>query len=234
MKIIIVLLIGIAVFLLLKALNATNNYFAKQFAKWTQKINLAPAVEFIVWLIFIFWSIDFLFKNKLYYQYLVISIVIIVVIFLAWFVVKDFIAGIVFKVQNDLQFNSHIQLGKITGTIKSQHLTHLKVETSLGQVVKIPYSRLNQEVISEILDSSMVEEFKFQVQSGKGKSKQEIEDMIEFLVINSPWSSSNSSPIIKLISEKEDKFTFEVQVNTLNHKHMRQLEKSITAQLLAD
>ena len=78
------------------------------------------------------------------------------VVFLAWFVVKDFIAGIVFKVQNDLQANNNIQFGKITGIIKSQHLTHMKVETTTGQVIKIPYSRLNQDIISEISDSITV------------------------------------------------------------------------------
>jgi hypothetical protein len=231
MKIIIVVLIGILVYVILKAINTLSIYINKKYAKWTRKLNLIPAVEFISWLVFIFWAIDFLFKNKMYYQYLVISIVIIVVVFLAWFVVKDFIAGIVFKVQNDIQSNNKIQLGKITGTIKSQHLTHIKVETGTGQVVKIPYSRLNQEIISEISDATTDEEFRFQVQTKKAKSKQDTEDHIRFLIINSPWSNINKSPLIKLISEDEDFFTFEVLINTLNYKHMRQLEKSVTDQL---
>ncbi len=115
MKIIIVVLIGILVYVFLKVINTLYTYINKKYSKWTRKVNLIPAIELIVWLIFIFWAVDYLFKNKLYYQYLVISIVIIVVIFLAWFVIKDFIAGIVFKVQNDLQINSNIQLGKIIG-----------------------------------------------------------------------------------------------------------------------
>lgn len=231
MKIIIVVLIGIIIYVLLKILNTVYIYINKKYTKWTRKLNFIPALEFITWLIFIFWSIDYLFKNKMYYQYLVISIVIIVVVFLAWFVVKDFIAGIVFKVQNDLQENNNIQFGKIAGTIKSQHLTHMKIETSTGQLIKIPYSRLNQEVISEISDSITYEEFKFKVTTNKTLSKQDTEENIRFLVINSPWSNFNKSPVIKLISDNENTFTFDILVNTLNNKHMRQVEKSVSEQL---
>ena len=231
MKIIIVVLIGILVYVFLKVINTLNTYINKKYSKWTRKLNLIPAIELIVWLFFIFWAVDYLFKNKLYYQYLVISIVIIVVIFLAWFVAKDFIAGIVFKVQNDLQINSKIQLGKITGNIKSQHLTHIKVKTTSGQMVKIPYSRLNQEIISEISDSTTIEEYKFQLQVEKTRSKQETEEYIKFLIINSPWSNFNKKQIIKVIFEDETTFTFEVLVNALNNKHSRQLEKSIMEQM---
>lgn len=231
MKILIVLIIGIAVYFLLKVITTANSYLLKKYTKWTHKLNFIPALEFITWLIFIFWAIDYLFKNKMYYQYLVISIVIIVVGFLAWFVVKDFIAGIVFKVQNDLQENNNIQFGKITGIIKSQHLTHMKVETGTGQIIKIPYSRLNQEVISEISDSTSFEEFKFKVNTNKTLSKQDTEENIRFLVINSPWSNFNKSPVIKLISDNENNYTFDILVNALNHKHMRLIEKSITEQL---
>ncbi len=230
MKIIIVVLIGISVFVLLKVINTLYIYVNKKYTKWTRKFNFIPALEFITWLIFIFWAIDYLFKSKMYYQYLVISIVIIVVVFLAWFVVKDFIAGIVFKVQNDIKSDNNIQFGKISGTIKSQHLTHMKVETTSGQVVKIPYSRLNQEVISEISDSKTAEEFKFQVTTDRTLSKQDTNENIRFMVINSPWSNINKSPVIKLTSENENTYTFDIMVNALNHKHMRLIEKSVSEQ----
>jgi hypothetical protein len=231
MKIIIVVIIGILIFVFLKALNTLYVYVIRRYKKWTRKLNLIPAVEFISWLIFIFWAIDFLFKNKLYYQYLVISIVIIVVAFLAWFVVKDFIAGIVFKVQNDLHTNSNIQLGAISGVIKSQYLTHIKVETAAGQIVKIPYSRLNHEVISEISDAASNEDFKFQVQIKKIRSKKETESLLNFHILNSPWSNFNKKPVLKLFSEDESHYTFDITASTLNHKHMWLLEKSLKEQL---
>lgn len=231
MKIIIVVIIGVLIYVFLKVINTLFIYINKKYTKWTRRFNLLPAIEFFIWLIYIFWAIDFLFKNKFYYQYLVISLVFILVVFLAWFVVKDFIAGIVFKAQNDLQKNNSIQLGKTSGKIKSQHATHLKVETSSGQIVKIPYSKLNQEIISEASESTTVEEFKFKINVAKNKSKQDIEEKIRFLVINSPWSNLNVSPVIKFLSDNESTFTFEVLINTLNHKHMRLIEESITDQL---
>jgi len=232
MKIIIVVIIGILVFVFLKALNTLHVYVNRKYKKWTRKLNLIPAVEFISWLIYIFWAIDFLFKNKLYYQYLVISIVIIVVVFLAWFVVKDFIAGIVFKVQNDLQTKSNIQLGAICGVIKAQHLTHIQIETSAGQILKVPYSRLNHEIISEISDTTSNEDFKFQIQIKKTKNKKETEDLLNFHIINSPWSNFNIKPVTKLLSEDENLYTFDVTASTLNHKHMWLLEKSVKEQII--
>ncbi len=231
MKIIIVLLIGIAVYVLLKAVNALNKYIYHKYAKWTQKFNFVPAMEFIMWLIFIFWANDFLFKNKSYYQYLVLSLIVIVVVLLAWFIARDFIAGIVLRVQNDLQTNNNIQFGNTEGRIKSQHLTHLKIVTPTGQIVKIPYTRLNQEIVSEISDSTAIEEFKFQIQAKKTMSRQDMEEKIRFLLINSPWCNFNKIPVIRLISESEDLFVFEILVNALNQKHILQLEKSIGEQL---
>ncbi len=231
MKIIFVVLIGILVYLFLKGLNTFYNYIKKKYSKWTGKFNIIPVIEFISWLVYLFWVNEYLFKSKSYYQYLVISLVIIILIFLSWFVAKDFIAGIVFKVQNDLQTNSNIKIGDIEGRIKSHHLTHLKIVTTSGQVIKFPYSRFNQEIVSEISDSTTVDEFKFQLQTRKTESKQKSEENIRFLVINSPWSNINKSPVIKFLSENETSFTFEVLVHALNNRHMRQIEKSITEQL---
>jgi small-conductance mechanosensitive channel len=161
----------------------------------------------------------------------VISIVIIVVAFLAWFIVKDFIAGIVFKVQSNLQLNNTIQVGNVSGIIKSLHPTYLKLETSTGQMVKVPYSRLNHEIISEISEAKTKEGYKFQLQIRKIKGKQETEDRLNFLIINSAWSNYNRKPILKLVSENDTHYTFEVTASTLNHKHMWLLEKSVREQL---
>ncbi len=98
-------------------------------------------------------------------------------------------------------------------------------------MVKIPYSRLNQEIISEISDSATIEEYKFQLRVEKTRTKQETEEYIKFLILNSPWSNFNKKQIIKVISEDETTFTFEVLVNALNNKHSRQLEKSIMEQM---
>jgi hypothetical protein len=231
MKILIVLFIGIAVYFLLKGLNIVKRYLINQRVKWIQKFNFIPAIEFVSWLVFIYWAIEYLFQDKMFYQYLVISIVIIVVGFLAWFVVRDFIAGIIFKAQNNLQVNKMIQLGEVRGRIIAQKSTHLTIETTGGQIIKIPYSKLNQEIISEISDSTINEEFKFQFQTKKTKGKQETEEEIKYLLINSPWINFNITPILKLISEDNTFYTFEVTAGTLNHKHMWLLEKSIRKQL---
>ena len=231
MKILIVLLIGIAVYLLLKVVNSLNKYINYKYKKWTQKFNFAPALELIILLIYFFWANDFLFKNKSYYQYLVLSLILAVVILLAWFIARDFIAGIVLRVQNDLQTNNNIQFGNLEGRIKSQHLTHLKIVTTTGQIVKIPYSRLNQEIISETSDSASIEEFKFKIRSKKTISRQDAEEKIRFLLINSPWSNYNKTPDIRLFSENDDFFVFEILVNVLNQKHILQLEKTIQEQI---
>ncbi|MEZ5195514.1 MAG: mechanosensitive ion channel [Bacteroidales bacterium] len=232
MKIIVVLIIGVALFLLLKVLGLFKNYLVRKYSKWVRKFNVLPAIELITWLLYVFWANDFLFKEKSYYQYLVASLVIILVAFFAWFLVRDFIAGIIFRVQNDLPANKNIQLGSINGKIKSKHLTHLIVETTDNQMVKIPYSKLQQEVVSELSDSQGADEYKIMLTVKKNVTKAQIEEKIRILILNNPWSNFRKKPMIKLLSEDDTNYSFEIKVNTMEHKHMRLLEKSIIDQLL--
>lgn len=231
MKIIIVLIIGVALFIMLRVLGILKKHLVLKYSGWTRKFNVLPAIELITWMLYIFWVSDFLFKDKFYYPYIVISLVIIIVALFAWFLAKDFFAGIIFRIQNDVLANNNIQLGSISGRVKSQHITYLTIETSNNQLVRIPYSKLQQEITSKFSEAQETDEYRFVLVVNKGLDKSEIEEKIRILIINSPWCNFRERPKIKLITEDKKTFSFEIRVNTLSQKHLQLLEKAINEQV---
>ena len=224
MKIIIALLIALLIFLGLKTIGLLVKRLSHRHAGLDFLINLMVAVEFMVWLFFIFWAIDYLFREKFYYPYLVGALILIVIGFLGWFLLRDIFAGIIFRVKYNLKTGAHIRAGDISGNIKSLYLTCLKIRTDDGQLLRVPYSRINHELITELLHPDTLEENILRLQVDSSLSKPQAETLIRTTVMNTPWSNLKEEPTIKFLQENEKGYVVEVILFSLSAKHINYIE----------
>lgn len=227
MKFIIAFMIALLVFLMLKAVRIGIKRLAKRYPEWTFRITLLSAIEFIIWLSYIFWTTDYLFRGKFYYQYLVIALIFIVVGFFSWFLFRDIFAGVIFKVKHNLKSGAHIRLGELSGNIKSLHLTYIRIRTEDGQLLRIPYSRLNHEVISEVKNSEALAAHTILVQINHDISKSVAESRIRDTILNTPWSNLKEEPTIKFLKESENGNIFEIMLFSMSRKHLKFIEMAL-------
>ncbi len=232
MKILLVTFIILVTYIFLLVLHVFIKQIVKRNNRWRNLLRIVPLIEFITWIIAIFWIINYLFEEKSYYQVIILSLVIILGISLGWFFLKDFVAGVIFRVQNNYTQGETIQVGNITGKIDALHVTHICIYTEEGKTIKVPYSKLNNEIISEQMEISSTEENKFLLKTNKKNSAKETGDTIHNILLNTPWRIKDKLPLIKYISEDNDTYTFEIQVQTRNSKHLGYLSKALSSKFM--
>ncbi len=227
MKIIMVLITGIAILALSTTTRILLNKISQKYLSWKKLHKLYPVIGTALWTGFVFWGTGILFRDKIFYPYVVLGMVLVVVGLITWFFIRDVFAGALFRMQNDLKQDDFIKIGDISGLIKSTRLTHLEITSDNGQIIKIPNTRLNQEFISGTTTHEGMEEFNIQLSIDKRSTKPEIEEKIKTELANSPWCNFKLPSVIKLKKEDDSSYTYEVQIYTLNHQHLRMVEKTL-------
>jgi len=227
MKIILVLLIGVAIFAFFKISGILLKKVSHKYAVLKRLDRMLPVIQVLAWTIFVFWANGILFRDRVYYPYIVTGMAFFAMALAAWFFLRDVVAGLVFRSQNDLMPGENIQVGTITGQVRSIHLTYIEVATDSGSTIKIPNTRLSRELISGSTTPEGLEEFKIHLSVNKKFSKSEIEEKIKYEVANSPWCDYKLPPIIKSKDESETSYLFDVVIYTLNHQHLRIVEKAL-------
>ncbi len=223
MKIIIVLAIVFATFFILKFLQLIIKRLGrKNNVLWTVN-KMLPLIVSITWLVIIFWSAHYLFDEKSYYNYVVLCMIAILSILTGWFFIKDFIAGIIFRVQNNFAEGDYVQFGDVAGKVEALFLTHISINTKEGKVLRVPYSRLSNEIISQKTSTKTFEENSYTLNTGKKESIKSTEDAIRSVLITSPWRISNKQPDVKFVSEDEKYYNYKIQVQVRNQKHFNYL-----------
>ncbi len=220
MKFIIVLVILVIVAFILKVIKLLLKKAGESSTIGEKITTYEPLIYPLVWIGFIFWSVNYLFYYKDYYNFIVFALIVLIFLSLSWFFVKDFVAGIAFKVQNNYTAGDNVQFGKISGRLDNLFLTHVSVYTNEGKLVKIPYSRLSNEIVSHKSTGGYTGHSKFIFKVSKNKNVDEIKEGLYTLLINSPWRIPGKAPVISLKSELNDGFEFEIQFETRTEQHL--------------
>lgn len=231
MKFIIITILGIGVFFGFRILNV----IAKKLLTTSLFNRLAaslPILELVSWIAFVFWSTAYTLHEKSYYPVLVVVMVIVLIILLSWFLVRDFIAGVLLKSQQIYRSGQMIKTDQYAGRITRMGNLHLSLQTESGESARIPYSVLsNTVIIKQKQDFADTSSFTITVPASLTKEKWV--NKIEVDILSSPWVSTKVNPVIKITGETADSFTFSVQVVTLSPDHALQLETNLKKELVS-
>lgn len=222
MKFIIITLLGITTFFAFRLLNIIAKKLLMQ-SPFSKLVLSIPLLELIAWVAFVFWSTSYTLSQKSYYPVLVVVLVVVLVILLSWFLVRDFIAGVLLKSQHIYKSGQIIKTAAYSGRITRMGNLHLSLQTENGESARIPYSVLsNSVIIKQKQDYADTNSFSLTVP--QSLSKEEWVKKLESAILSSPWVSTKANPVIKITEETMDSFVFTISVVTLNPEHALHLE----------
>jgi hypothetical protein len=227
MKIIIVILAALLVYFGIRIVRLGLKYLLNRYHRLDFLGNIMIVAEFLIWLIFVFQSTNFLFREMFYYQYLVISLILIFVGFLTWFFIRDIFAGFIFRIRYSLKTGAYISAGNISGQIKSQRLASIKLITNDGLILNIPYTRIINEVITEKGFRGTPEEHMLQLQADLSLGRINAEELIRIALLSSPWSNLKEEPIIRFVKENEKGYFFQIKLFSVKMKYIKLIETAL-------
>lgn len=174
-------------------------------------------LEIVIWIIFAIWALKTILEESIYYTVIVIVIFLSLAIWITWFVVKDFIAGLVFKLNDNYQKGQFIEVNDIKGYIEEMNYLTLDLISETGETIKIPYSKIQGNIHKKsILDKSTIQ-YKFELQIPKNYSFEKAKGEIKKAILLTPGVDLKE-PIIKIIKIDESFQIIEIVAFILNNK----------------
>jgi hypothetical protein len=185
-----------------------------------------PLIELFAWFLFFAWAIrHFLENNRLYAFGLFIALV--VIIFLVLWFSKDFIAGIIFKVNERFSVNEWVKISDYSGKIVDLGRRTIEIELETGESVFIPYTIAMKEILIKSNPAEMIISHTFSQKTSKKFSLLETIDKIKIAILSLPWSSLKKEPTIKPVAEDKSSFTFEITIYSPEKKYFHKIENSL-------
>lgn len=182
--------------------------------------------EFVVWVYFYFWAMDRLLSGKSYYTTLLVVSVLIILLFFAWYVFRDVLVGVLFKVQYRPVAGQHFHFGEVSGILKRIGTTSLTLATAEGDELNIPYSKVINTVTGNT-QKKVLDDASIKLLMAKKLSKEDSINKIRESLLNSPWNPVKKPPVIKVLSESDTHYEFEITLGTTNASHLARIEERL-------
>ncbi len=179
------------------------NKFAIIFIKGDRSKRLAyfyiPILRNFVGTCYIIYAIYML----LPYQPVFVLFITISLLLSNWKMVQNFVQGTTYRLVRGNLIGSPMQIGKYYGKVLAMKDLHLTIQTSLGQVIQIPYTKVVQSIVIKTTEEEKTEVQNLAIIIPKPQITAQIlkEELIEKL-ISFPWVMAHQ-PIEVIIEEKD-------------------------------
>ncbi|OQX97002.1 MAG: hypothetical protein B6I24_10150 [Bacteroidetes bacterium 4572_128] len=223
-KVYIYILIGISLFALFKGIRILLSFLPINKKKLQRLKNYLPAIHLLFWIIYIVFGIEFLLDTNYFYPLGIFFMAIIMAIWFSWFAVKDFIAGLIFKMEGDFFLNEIIKLEKYEGKILDFGYRNLKIETETNEIIYIPYSICLNKIV---IKPNLLKNIATHNLTIKVKNEISVSDKIKEIklsILTLPWVSIKKSPKIKMLKKLENFTIFELIIFVHEKKYFYKIE----------
>ncbi len=186
-----------------------------------------PIAELLVWgIYFLFAFKAFVLKNQ-YIALVFLVVLVSVSIWGSWFILKDYISGVLFKSDKNLEEGERISTLSFSGRIMAFNRRTLQVETEKGNNILIPYSQLLTESIKRYDSSKTITGKTFDIQVKTNSDLPKLTEKIEKELLLLPWISLKKKPIIKITEQNESYSIIEISIYAIDSVYFSKIENHI-------
>lgn len=217
---------GILLFLLFRMLNRISKALIKKKFYRSGTMSLLPVIELASWVAYAFWGMYVIFYGHMYYD-LIVGIMAILIIFgLAWFVFRDFLAGVLIRIEQAVDTGKVIKTPFAEGRITKMGTLSLEITNEAEETIKIPYSRLSTESIVIPPDEEDSLPYQFQIGLNKDQSPAETREKVLAELIAMPWINS-PTPVVNVLKTEQGEWELQVRYHTYLRNQTVTVEKKI-------
>ena len=218
-----ILIFGVGILILFRILSYLNKLlpFSKGFKHYSGY--LLPIIELASWLGFTIWCLRYIYEAEAYTTLIILGILIILLLAPAWFLVRDFLHGMLLKIQRKIEIDTKIEIGDLKGVIVKTDYFTFDIKTKNGNIDTIPYNKIRSEIITKNAANIHLEKHNI---SFRIPSKHDINKLIPQLkatLINVPWIPASQEPIINNIKVEVENYVVEVIVYILKKEHTEKI-----------
>ena len=219
-----------AFFTIVKLLN--KRVESRRFVK-SKLERFLPIFEIVTWIMFGSWVIIYFLENQTWRDIFLLTLCAALLIIISWVAMKDIFAGIILRLDSSFNLNEWVKIKELSGKIVKLGYRTFQLETGIGEMVSIPYSRISGEIRTKPNVSEKLKSHSFIIQLSKNRPIEETAKKIKFTLANAPWSSLKKLPAVKFIKETHDRHQFEIIIYSMKVSHFQHI-KQVLSELFSD
>ena len=215
---------GLIIFVVFRLLQFVLPVFLTNSKKRKNVFRISPVVETIFWLLFFSWYTFRFAEIMSLYAFVVIGILLILIFWVSRFFLRDLMAGMFFRASGRFKEGEVLIYKKNKGAIKKFGTQSLEIESFEGQVIYIPYSKLQDSIMikSESTEQSAAYTFAFNILNTT--TPEDSINSIRKFVVSLPWSSIQKSPLVMISEQASGHSTVEVTVYPIEKIYGKKIE----------
>lgn len=185
--------------------------------------------EFILWTAFIFWALKEVFEEKFYFTTIMTGIVVIVTATFGFYVLRDFVAGMILKTEYNLKEGGVIKFEDTAGLITEAAYLSMELETEEHEKMKIPYSKIIGKKIVIPNPAESLKKFVLKIKVPVKTDIISVKKQLKIKMLNSSWTAVTEIPDIKLENENLNYYDFKIIVFAQNKNHAQRIRQNMSA-----
>lgn len=221
------LILGILLFLIFRLLQYVLPILLKNKRTQNRLKRFLPILETVSWLTFLSWYVIKFYAQYNIYTIVVLLTILIIAFWVSRFLIKELIAGAVFRGSARFYEGDRIQTSQYNGTIKKFHFDTIEMEAADGQIVFIPYSKLSGEITIKNESAGQTSAYTFQLETISNDEPDLLSVKIERFLLSLPWSSVTTNPNITLLDQVGEKFKFDVTCYPVDKSYAKKMQQKV-------
>lgn len=188
---------------------------------------LLPVAELIAWVGFVIWCVTALYSRSSYNALILLGILFVLLVVPLWFLLRDFLFGIVLKIQRKIDVGGRIQIEHWQGiVVKAGHFS-FDIKTPSGNVDTIPYNKVRSKIISTSGSNVNLQKHLISFDLRDTHQLAVSVDDLKTLLINAPWVAESQAPIIHKVSTENGITTVDFFIYTLSDQYVEKIKNYV-------
>ena len=226
MNLLIFVITGLLLIILFRVLNQIAKVLIKKTRLRKGALRILPLAELVAWTAFSFWGVFVIFGQHHYYDLIVVIMAILVVFGLAWFVFRDFLAGVLLRSEKALYPGQIIKTPIVEGKVRKMGFRGMQLINDKGETVTVPYSRLSNQllIIPPEKEDSLPHQVKFSLPPKM--ASESIREKVYTQLVAMPWVIS-PAPEVSMEKSEDSSHVLHVTYYTYTQTHAVIVEEKI-------
>ncbi|MCD6367420.1 MAG: mechanosensitive ion channel, partial [Bacteroidales bacterium] len=184
-------------------------------------------VEMAVWVMLLLTAAIFFLKHHIVFAAVLFLFLLLLLYWWSRFALRDYLAGLVFKIENRFALGEIIEVAGYKGKIKRFYARNLLVENENGKMILLPYSELMGVISSPQNISETVLNDSFELTVPADRSFEVVTDLLNNYILSLPWTVVKYEPRIKLVQEIDNQYIVKVTVFSFDESYFQLMQKTI-------
>jgi small-conductance mechanosensitive channel len=212
------LLLGILLYLIFRLLHySSNKYFSNKLNQYFK--GMFYFIEVSSWFVYLFEGIHFFATKNIVLTVIIFIVLIFALIWFCLHIARDFLAGLILKIENEFKPGELIEFEGISGRIIQISGRLLELEDDSARKISIPFHQffVKRYFHTSTSGYSYKENFIFKIKNTENPN--ELINEICSYIKKLPWTNINFEPEVRIESKDESATYIKVIASLFNEKH---------------